>query len=96
MNMTLLKSIGFYLLVCFGLYKIQHPRMFKENGEFKCYDINGNFKGSGIYRDGEPWEGYLINTNDENNLEEGLYEKGKRKGEHIILNRKGEIIGKKG
>lgn len=40
MNMTLLKSIGFYLLVCFGLYKIQHPRMFKENGEFKNFGLN--------------------------------------------------------
>ena len=31
---VLIKSIGIYLLVCFGLYKIKHPKMFKENGQF--------------------------------------------------------------
>ena len=36
----LIKSIGIYLLVCYGLYKIKHPRMFHENGEFKCFGLN--------------------------------------------------------
>ena len=33
-NEVLVKSIGIYLVACFGLYKIKHPRMFKPNGEF--------------------------------------------------------------
>ena len=36
----LLKSIGIYLLVCFGLYKIKHPKMFKPNGEFRTFGLN--------------------------------------------------------
>ena len=34
---VLMKSIGIYLLVCFGLYRIKHPKMFKSNGEFKKF-----------------------------------------------------------
>ena len=37
---VLLKSIGIYLLVCFGLYKIKHPKMFKPNGEFRTFGLN--------------------------------------------------------
>ena len=36
----LLKSIGIYLLACFGLYKIKHPRMFKPDGEFRSFGLN--------------------------------------------------------
>ena len=36
----LIKSIGIYLLVCFGLYRIKHPKMFKPNGEFKQFGLN--------------------------------------------------------
>jgi len=36
----LLKSVGIYLLVCFGLYKIKHPKMFKPNGEFINFGLN--------------------------------------------------------
>ena len=39
-SLTLVKAIGIYLLACIGLYKIKHPRMFKENGEFKCFGLN--------------------------------------------------------
>lgn len=37
---VLIKSIGIYLLVCFGLYRIKHPKMFKPNGEFKQFGLN--------------------------------------------------------
>jgi len=36
----LLKSISIYFLVCFGLYKIKHPKMFKPNGEFRAFGLN--------------------------------------------------------
>jgi len=39
---TLIKTIGIYLLVCYGLYQIKHPRMFNENGEFKKFGLNEN------------------------------------------------------
>ena len=39
-NEILIKSIGIYLLSCFGLYRIKHPRMFKENGEFKSFGLD--------------------------------------------------------
>ena len=39
---TLVKSIGIYLLVCFGLYRIKHPKMFKENGEFRTFGLNSD------------------------------------------------------
>ena len=39
---TLIKSIGIYLLVCYGLYKIKHPKIFSENGEFKKFGLNEN------------------------------------------------------
>ena len=37
---VLIKSIGFYLLACFGLYRIKHPKMFKPNGEFRNFGLN--------------------------------------------------------
>lgn len=37
---VLIKSVGIYLLVCFGLYRIKHPKMFKPNGEFKQFGLN--------------------------------------------------------
>jgi hypothetical protein len=37
---VLIKSIGIYLLACFGLYRIKHPKMFKPNGEFKQFGLN--------------------------------------------------------
>jgi len=37
---TLLKSIGIYLFVCYGLYKIKHPKMFKESGQFRTFGLN--------------------------------------------------------
>ena len=36
---VLIKSIGIYLLVCFGLYRIKHPKMFKSNGEFRQFGL---------------------------------------------------------
>ena len=36
----LIKSIGIYLLACFGLYRIKHPKMFKPNGEFRQFGLN--------------------------------------------------------
>ena len=39
-NEVLIKSIGIYLVACFGLYKIKHPRMFKPNGEFRSFGLN--------------------------------------------------------
>ena len=35
------KFIGIYLLVCFGLYRIKHPKMFKPNGEFRQFGLSG-------------------------------------------------------
>jgi hypothetical protein len=37
---VLIKSIGIYLLVCFGLYRIKHPKMFKPDGDFKNFGLN--------------------------------------------------------
>lgn len=31
---TLIKAISFYLLACYGLFHIKHPKMFDENGNF--------------------------------------------------------------
>jgi hypothetical protein len=39
MSDILIKSMGIYLLVCYGLYQIKHSRMFHENGEFKCFGL---------------------------------------------------------
>ena len=39
---VLVKAIGVYLLASYGLYKIKHPKMFKENGEFKCFGLGEN------------------------------------------------------
>ncbi len=39
---TLIKAIGIYLLVCYGLYQIKHPKMFDETGEFKNFGLNEN------------------------------------------------------
>lgn len=36
---VLTKSIGIYLLACFGLYRIKHPKMFKPNGEFRQFGL---------------------------------------------------------
>ena len=36
----LIKSIGIYLLACFGLYRIKHPKMFEPNGEFRQFGLN--------------------------------------------------------
>jgi hypothetical protein len=36
---VLIKSIGIYLLVSYGLYQIKHPKMFKPNGDFKCFGL---------------------------------------------------------
>lgn len=41
-NEVLLKSVGIYLVACFGLYKIKHPKMFKSNGEFRSFGLNKN------------------------------------------------------
>ena len=41
-NGILLKSIGIYLVACFGLYKIKHPRMFKPDGKFRSFGLNEN------------------------------------------------------
>ena len=35
----LIKSICIYLLVCFGLNKIKHPKMFNENDEFRNFGL---------------------------------------------------------
>ena len=40
LSVVLLKSIGIYLLVCLGLYRIKHPKMFKPNGEFRTFGLN--------------------------------------------------------
>ena len=37
----LIKSIGIYLLVCYGLYQIKHPKMFDENNGVKNFGLNG-------------------------------------------------------
>ena len=39
---TLLTAVFFYLLSCFILYTIKHPKMFDENGNFKCFGLNEN------------------------------------------------------
>ena len=41
-NDFIIKSIGIYLLVCYGLYQIKHPKMFDENKEFKNFGLNEN------------------------------------------------------
>ena len=35
----LIKSIGIYLLVCYGLYHIKHPKMFNTDGSFKSFGL---------------------------------------------------------
>tara|TARA_B100000035_G_C20971904_1_gene541452 strand:+ start:707 stop:934 length:228 start_codon:yes stop_codon:yes gene_type:complete len=40
LSSTLIKSIGIYLLVCYGLYHIKHPKMFNEKGEFRTFGLN--------------------------------------------------------
>ena len=37
---VLLKSIGIYLLVCYGLYHIKHPKMFTKEGDFKAFGLD--------------------------------------------------------
>lgn len=39
---TLLTAVFFYLLSCYILYTIKHPKMFDENGNFKCFGLNEN------------------------------------------------------
>jgi hypothetical protein len=36
----LIKSIGIYLLVCYGLYYIKHPKMFTKDGNFKSFGLD--------------------------------------------------------
>lgn len=33
-------SILLYLAICYGLYEYKHPKMFKDNGEFKSFGLN--------------------------------------------------------
>ena len=40
MNIVLLKSIGIFLLTCFILYRIKHPKMFKPCGSFRTFGLN--------------------------------------------------------
>jgi len=40
LSSNLVKTILIYLFVCFGLYKIKHPKMFKQNGEFRNFGLN--------------------------------------------------------
>ena len=40
MNNVLLRSIGIFLLSCFILYKIKHPKMFKPCGSFRTFGLN--------------------------------------------------------
>ena len=37
---TLLYSIAFYLASCYFLYQLKHPKMFDEQGNFKCFGLN--------------------------------------------------------
>ena len=39
-NEILVKSIFIYFISCFGLYKIKHPIMFHDNGEFKSFGLD--------------------------------------------------------
>ena len=36
----LLTSIVIYLIACYILYEMKHPKMFDENGNFKCFGLN--------------------------------------------------------
>tara|TARA_B100000902_G_C27231069_1_gene874863 strand:+ start:531 stop:758 length:228 start_codon:yes stop_codon:yes gene_type:complete len=37
---TLMKVLFIYLLSCYMLYTIKHPKMFHENGDFKCFGLH--------------------------------------------------------
>ena len=39
---TLLTAVFLYLLNCYILYTVKHPKMFDENGNFKCFGLNEN------------------------------------------------------
>tara|TARA_Y100000389_G_scaffold183280_1_gene200606 strand:- start:285 stop:515 length:231 start_codon:yes stop_codon:yes gene_type:complete len=39
---VLMKSIGIYLFVCYGLYHIEHPKMFKEDRSFREFGLGDN------------------------------------------------------
>ena len=36
----LVTTLFFYLVSCYGLYTIKHPKMFDENGNFKCFGLH--------------------------------------------------------
>ena len=35
-------TIIIYLGICYFLYNLKHPKMFDENGNFKCFGLNKN------------------------------------------------------
>ena len=42
LNNTLFLTILIYLGSCYFLYNIKHPKMFDENGNFRCFGLNKN------------------------------------------------------
>jgi hypothetical protein len=39
---SLMTAIFVYLLACFALYQLKHPKMFDENGHFKAFGLHKN------------------------------------------------------
>ena len=38
----LFTTIAIYLGICYFLYNLTHPKMFDEEGNFKCFGLNKN------------------------------------------------------
>jgi len=38
----LFTTIAIYLGICYFLYNLKHPKMFDEEGNFKCFGLNKN------------------------------------------------------
>ena len=39
---NLFTTIVIYLIACYILYNLKHPKMFDEEGNFKCFGLNKN------------------------------------------------------
>ena len=39
---TIISSVFIYLLSCYILFTVKHPRMFHDNGDFKTFGLNEN------------------------------------------------------
>ena len=36
---SLVMAIAVYVIACYGLYTLKHPKMLDEHGEFKCFGL---------------------------------------------------------